>query len=187
MDNATWALARMNMFLHDHPTAEIWRGNTLSNPHWGEPDGLKRFDFAVANPPFSYKSWLNGVNVADDEFGRFGVRHTPGPQRGLRLPAAHPQIAQEYGQSGRYFAPRRSFRGNTEADIRRNLVRQGYDQGVIGLPPNLFYGTGIPACIIVLDKAGAANGTGIFMIDASRGFVKDGNKNRLRAGTFTRL
>ncbi|WP_206669451.1 N-6 DNA methylase, partial [Brucella sp. 10RB9214] len=73
------------------------------------------------------------------------------------------------------------FRGNAEADIRRNLVRQGYIKGIIGLPANLFYGTGIPACIIVIDKSTAGPERPIFMIDASKGFVKDGNKNRLRA------
>ena len=65
--------------------------------------------------------------------------------------------------------------------IRRNIVRRGYIKGIIGLPANLFYGTGIPACIIVLDKENAAARKGIFMIDASKGFIKDGNKNRLRA------
>jgi type I restriction-modification system DNA methylase subunit len=82
------------------------------------------------------------------------------------------------------------FRGNAEARIRENLLKQGYIKGIIGLPANLFYGTGIPACIIVIDKEDAqlrafnANGEsqqGIFMIDASKGFIKDGNKNRLRA------
>ena len=81
-----------------------------------------------------------------------------------------------------------------EAAIRKNLVQRGYIQGIIGLPPNLFYGTGIPACIIVLDKENAAARKGIFMIDASKGFMKDGNKNRLReqdihkiVDAFTRL
>ena len=73
------------------------------------------------------------------------------------------------------------FRGGAEADIRKNIVRRGYIKGIIGLPANLFYGTGIPACIIVLDKENAAARKGIFMIDASKGFIKDGNKNRLRA------
>ena len=73
------------------------------------------------------------------------------------------------------------FRGNAEADIRRNLVRKGYIKGIIGLPANLFYGTGIPACIVVLDKQDAQARKGIFMIDASAGFMKDGPKNRLRA------
>ena len=78
-------------------------------------------------------------------------------------------------------AARRLFRGNAEADIRRALIRQGYIKGIIGLPPNLFYGTGIPACIIVLDKEDAHVRKGIFMVDASSGFMKDGPKNRLRA------
>jgi type I restriction enzyme M protein len=73
------------------------------------------------------------------------------------------------------------FRGNREADIRRALIRRGLIKGIIGLPANLFYGTGIPACIVVIDKEHAAARRGIFMIDASKGFLKDGNKNRLRA------
>jgi type I restriction enzyme M protein len=72
------------------------------------------------------------------------------------------------------------FCGNSEAEIRKNIIRKGYIKGIIGLPPNLFYGTGIPACIIVLDKENAANRKGIFIIDASKGFMKDGNKSRLR-------
>ena len=73
------------------------------------------------------------------------------------------------------------FRGGAEGGIRKNLVRRGYIKGVIGLPANLFYGTGIPACIIVLDKENATARKGVYMIDASKGFIKDGNKNRLRA------
>jgi type I restriction enzyme M protein len=73
------------------------------------------------------------------------------------------------------------FHGHKEADIRRNLVRRGLIKGIIGLPPNLFYGTGIPACIVVIDKEHAQARAGIFMVDASRGFIKDGNKNRLRS------
>jgi type I restriction enzyme M protein len=79
------------------------------------------------------------------------------------------------------------FRGNVEADIRRNLVRRGYIKGIIGLPPNLFYGTGIPACIVVVDKEDALARKGIFMIDASQGFMKDGPKNRLRAQDIHRI
>ena len=79
------------------------------------------------------------------------------------------------------------FRGNAEADIRKRILQQGYIKGIIGLPPNLFYGTGIPACIIVIDKAEAATRTGIFMVDASKGFMKDGNKNRLRDQDIHRI
>jgi type I restriction enzyme M protein len=147
MDNATWALARMNMFLHDHPSAEIWRGNTLSNPHrWGETNGLKWFDFAVANPPFSYKSWLNGVNVADDEYGRFQDYGIPPAKNGDYAFLLH--ILKSLNSKGKaaVILPHGVlFRGNTEAGIRRKLVRQGVIKGIIGLPPNLFFGTGIPA------------------------------------------
>ena len=79
------------------------------------------------------------------------------------------------------------FRGNAEATIRRQLVRSGYLRGIIGLPANLFYGTGIPACIVVLDKENAAGRKGVFMVDASRGFKKDGPKNRLREQDIHRI
>ena len=72
------------------------------------------------------------------------------------------------------------FRGNTEAVIRKKLIQRGYIKGIIGLPPNLFYGTSIAACLIVIDKENAENRKDIFMIDAGKGFIKDGNKNRLR-------
>ena len=72
------------------------------------------------------------------------------------------------------------FRGNAEATIRKSIIDKGYIKGIIGLPANLFFGTGIPACIIILDKSDADERKGIFMIDASHDFVKDGSKNRLR-------
>jgi type I restriction enzyme M protein len=79
------------------------------------------------------------------------------------------------------------FRGNAEGEIRRNLIRRGYIKGIIGLPANLFYGTGIPACIVVVDKENAEQRQGIFMMDASAGFMKDGNKNRLREMDIHRI
>ncbi|MEM9998866.1 MAG: type I restriction-modification system subunit M, partial [Bacteroidota bacterium] len=189
MDNATAALARMNMILHDSPTAEIWQDNTLAQPHWTNPDGsLKRFDFAVANPPFSYKSWSNGLDPEHDEFRRFA--YDTGAGTSLLIP---PKKNGDYAFLLHILASLKStgrgavilphgvlFRGNAEATIRTNLVQRGLIKGLIGLPANLFYGTGIPACIVVIDKADAAKRTGLFMIDASRGFIKDGNKNRLR-------
>jgi type I restriction enzyme M protein len=182
MDYSTWVLAKMNMILHDNITAEIWRDNTLSNPYWKEADGsLKRFDFAVANPPFSYKSWSNGVNVTDDEFQRFEYGAPPDKNGDYAFLLHILKSLKSTGKAAVILPHRVLFRGNAEARIRQNLVRQGYIKGIIGLPPNLFYGTGIPACIIVLDKAGAAEQPGLFMVDASRGFMKDGNKNRLRS------
>ncbi len=181
-EQATAALAKMNMVLHNSPSAEIWQDDTLSDPHWRNDQGkLRTFDYAVANPPFSLKSWSNGFNPAKDEFERFeyGV---PPEKNGDYAFLLHIIISLKSTGKGAVILPHGVlFRGNAEAVIRRNLVRQGYIKGIVGLPPNLFYGTGIPACIIVLDKSAAGPEKPIFMIDASKGFVKDGNKNRLRA------
>jgi type I restriction enzyme M protein len=180
-DNATQALAKMNMILHDNPTAEIWQGNTLSEPHWLEEDGsLKLFDFAVANPPFSYKSWSRGFDPENDSFNRFEYGMPPSRNGDYAFLLHLLKSLKSTGKGAIVMPHGVLFRGNAEADIRRNLIRQGVIKGIIGLPPNLFYGTGIPACIIVLEKENAQHRSGIFMIDASRGFIKDGNKNRLR-------
>ncbi|GAB4330543.1 MAG: type I restriction-modification system subunit M [Calditrichia bacterium] len=181
MDVATWALAKMNMFLHGYPTAEIWRGNTLSDPHFKNRDGsLKTFDFAVANPPFSQKNWTSGLDPEHDEFGRFEYGIPPAKNGDYAFLLHLVKSLKSTGKGAIIMPHGVLFRGNREADIRRELVRRGYIKGIIGLPPNLFYGTGIPACIIVIDKEGAPTREGIFMIDASRGYMKDGNKNRLR-------
>lgn len=181
MDVATWALARMNMILHGHPTAEIWRGNTLAAPGFKDKrGGLKTFDFAVANPPFSAKAWSNGLDPEHDEFGRFEYGIPPA-KNGDYAFLLHLIASLKSTGKGAIILPHGVlFRGNKEADIRRNLVQRGLIKGIIGLPANLFYGTGIPACIVVIDKEHAHARAGIFMIDASKGFIKDGNKNRLR-------
>ena len=181
-DNATYALAKMNMYLHGYPTADIWHGNTLAAPYFkNQHNGLKTFDFAVANPPFSDKAWSNGLNPAHDEFGRFeyGV---PPARNGDYAFLLHFIASLNSKGKGAIILPHGVlFRGNKEADIRRKLIQRGVIKGIIGLPANLFYGTGIPACILVIDKENAGVRTGIFMINASKGFLKDGNKNRLRA------
>lgn len=182
MDVATRALAVMNMWLHGNPEAEIWRDNTISTPHFLNPDGgLKTFDFAVANPPFSSKSWSNGVNPEHDIFGRFEGFGIPPKKNGDYAFLLHLIKSLKSTGKGAMILPHGVlFRGNVEAEIRKNLVRRGLIKAVIGLPPNLFYGTGIPACIVVVDKENAESRKGIFMLDASNGFYKDGNKNRLR-------
>ncbi len=182
MDNATAALAKMNMILHDCPTADIWKDNVLSSPHFKERNGhLKTFDFVVANPPFSFKSWTTGFNPANDEYGRFEFGVPPMKNGDFAFLLHILTTLKSTGKAAVNLPHGVLFRGNTEADIRREIVRRGYIKGIIGLPANLFYGTGIPACIIVLDKESAAGRKGIFMIDASKGFIKDGNKNRLRS------
>jgi type I restriction enzyme M protein len=181
-DNATAALAKMNMILHNCPTAEIWKDNSLSNPHFKQADNrLKTCDFVVANPPFSTKAWSNGFNPWQDEFGRFPYGIPPA-KNGDYAFLLHILAALKSTGKGAVILPHGVlFRGNAEGAIRQQIVKQGFIKGIIGLPANLFYGTGIPACIIVLDKENAAARKGIFMIDASKGFIKDGNKNRLRA------
>ena len=182
MDNATWGLARMNMILHGHPTADLWRGNTLAAPHFKSADGgLKTFDFAVANPPFSSKAWSNGLNPDNDEFHRFEYGIPPAKNGDYAFLLHLIRSLKSKGKGAIILPHGVLFRGNKEADIRRNLIQRGLIKGIIGLPANLFFGTGIPACILVIDKENAHARTGIFMIDASRGFIKDGNKNRLRA------
>ena len=181
-DNATYALARMNMFLHDNPTADIWHGNTLSVPYFkNQRNGLKTFDFAVANPPFSDKAWSNGLNPVHDEFRRFEYGVPPAKNGDYAFLLHFIASLNSRGKGAIILPHGVLFRGNKEADIRRNLIKHKFIKGIIGLPANLFYGTGIPACIIVIDKENAKHRTGIFMIDASKGFLKDGNKNRLRA------
>ncbi len=181
-DNATAALAKMNMILHNYPTAEIKQDNTLATPLFLNDDkSLKTFDYVVANPPFSYKSWSNGLHPQDDVYGRFKGFGIPPEKNGDYAFLLHIIRSLKSNGKGAVILPHGVlFRGGSEAEIRANLIKRGYIKGIIGLPANLFYGTGIPACIIVIDKENAASRKGIFMIDASKGFVKDGNKNRLR-------
>ncbi len=180
-DNATAALAKMNMILHGNPTAEIHKDNTLSKPFFKNNDGsLKTFDYVVANPPFSTKAWSNGFDPANDEFNRFEDGIPPAKNGDYAFFLHIIRSLKSTGKGAVILPHGVLFRGNAEANIRRNIIKKGYIKGIIGLPANLFYGTGIPACIIVIDKEHAQSRKGVFMIDASKGFVKDGNKNRLR-------
>ncbi len=181
-DAATSTLARMNMILHNNPIAVIEQGNTLTVPKFKEGGTLKTFDYVVANPPFSDKRWSTGIDPAKDEFDRFKPFGVPPTKQGDYAYLLHIVRSLRSTGKGACILPHGVlFRGNAEADIRRALVRKGYIKGIIGLPANLFYGTGIPACIIVVDKQDAHARKGMFMIDASAGYMKDGPKNRLRA------
>lgn len=178
-DNATWALSKMNMILHGNEIADIRKGDTITSPQFTKDDELETFDFVVANPPFSVKSWSNGL---ENEFGRFTDYGRPPEKNGDYAFLLHVLKSMKSTGKAAVILPHGVlFRGNKEADIRKRLLKQGFIKGIIGLPANLFYGTGIPACIIILDKENAAARTGVFMIDASKGFIKDGNKNRLRS------
>lgn len=178
-DVSTASLARMNMILHNNETAEISTGNTIAAPAFLKDGQLRTFDFAVANPPFSSKNWTNGIKPEKNGDYAFLLHLI----KSLK-PTGKGAIILPHGVL---------FRGNAEAKIRAELLKQGLIKGIIGLPANLFYGTGIPACIIVIDKEHAqtaqfandektevVSGGNVFMIDASKYFIKDGNKNRLR-------
>lgn len=186
-DVTTAGLARMNMILHDFPTANILSGNTLAAPKFKDGEHLRTYDYVVANPPFSDKAWSTGLMPGLDPFQRF-VWGIPPAKQGDYAYLLHIIRSLKSTGKGACILPHGVlFRGNAEAVIRKALVQSGYLKGVIGLPANLFYGTGIPACILVLDKENATARKGIFMIDASKGFKKDGNKNRLREQDIHRI
>jgi type I restriction enzyme M protein len=180
-DATTAGLARMNMILHNNPEALIAQGNTLTDPKFKD-NTLKSFDYVIANPPFSDKRWSTGLDPLNDPYDRFKSFGVPPNKQGDYAYLLHIVRSLKSNGKGACILPHGVlFRGNAEADIRRSLIRKGYIKGIIGLPANLFYGTGIPACIVVIDKEDAHARKGIFMIDASTGFMKDGPKNRLRA------
>lgn len=202
-DGSTAGLAQMNLILHDYAGAVIHPGqSTLAAPFFRESDALKTFDYVVANPPFSDKRWSQGMDpnelkpglvLTEDSpdtvnYRRFDGFGAPPPKQGDYAYLLH--IIKSLKPSGKAacILPHGVlFRGNSEAEIRRNLIQRGLIRAIIGLPANLFYGTGIPACIILIDKENAGARRGIFMIDASRGFIKDGPKNRLREMDIHRI
>ena len=190
-DSATAGLAKMNMILHGVIDADIRQGDTINAPQhkdkWG--NNIATFDYIVANPPFSTKSWLKSAQE-NDVYGRWNATIGVPPEkngdyafllhiiRSMNPLTGHGACILPHGVL---------FRGNAEASIRKYIVTQGYIKGIIGLPANLFFGTGIPACIIILDKQEKDNRKGIFMIDAKNGFAKDGAKNRLREQDVRRI
>ncbi|MHB1274184.1 MAG: type I restriction-modification system subunit M [Rhodanobacter sp.] len=181
-DATTAGLARMNMILHDNAEAQVVQGNTLTDPKFMDKGVLRTFDYVVANPPFSDKRWSTGLDPEHDPHERFAGFGVPPAKQGDYAYLLHiVRSLKSTGQGACILPHGVLFRGNAEAVIRRNLVRKGYIKGIIGLPANLFYGTGIPACIVLIDKRDAHARKGIFMIDASAGFMKDGPKNRLRS------
>ncbi|HWT83067.1 MAG TPA: N-6 DNA methylase, partial [Candidatus Methylomirabilis sp.] len=187
LDVTTAGLARMNMILHDFPTATILTGNTLAAPKFKDGERLRTYDYVVANPPFSDKTWSTGIIPASDPYQRFAWGEPPKKQGDYAFLLHIIRSMRSTGKGACILPHGVLFRGNAEAVIRQKLVRSGYLKGIIGLPANLFYGTGIPACILVLDKENAPARKGIFMIDASKGFIKDGNKNRLREQDIHRI
>lgn len=189
-DNVTVGLAKMNMILHNDPYATIKQGDTLNDPQYKDDSGnLQTFDFVVANPPFSTKSWLKGAKE-EDQYHRWGSSiGIPPEKNGDYAFLLHIVRSTKQTGCGACILPHGVlFRGNAEAQIRKYLVAEKrYIKGIIGLPANLFFGTGIPACIIIVEKSEAPSRKGVFMIDAKSGFMKDGAKNRLREQDIRRI
>ena len=177
---STWALAKMNMFLHGEDNHRIEWGDTIRNPKLLDGnDRLKHFDVVVANPPFSLDKWGHDVAEAD-KFGRFR-RALPPRTKGDYAFILH-MVETMKPKTGRMavVAPHGVlFRGSSEGVIRQKLIEENLLDCVIGLPEKLFYGTGIPACIMILKKAKADKN--VLFIDASRAFKSGKNQNQLTA------
>lgn len=179
----TAGLAQMNMILHNNAGVNISKGqSTISSPLFLNENGtLMQFDYAVSNPPFSSKNWTDGFNPYQDAFGRFSEFGVPPAKNGDYAFLLHIIHSLKENGKGAIVLPLGIlFRAYAEEEIRKKLISKGYIKGIIGLPLNLFYGTSIPACIIVVDKENTKERDSIFIIDASKGYIKDGNKNRLR-------
>jgi type I restriction enzyme M protein len=173
----THSLCRMNMYLHEINDAKIAWGDTISNPLHLEFDHLMQFDCVVANPPFSLDKW--GADVAEhDAFNRFDNYAIPPKSKGDFAFVIH--MIQSLNDNGRMCVVLPHgvlFRGSSEGKIRQKLIDNNLLDAVIGLPANLFFGTSIPACILVFKKNRQHNN--VIFIDASREFEKNKNQNRL--------
>jgi type I restriction enzyme M protein len=177
-NGSTWALGKMNMFLHGIDNARIEWGNSLVNPKLLAGDQLMTFDIVVANPPFSLDKW-GADDAADDKYKRFH-RGIPPKSKGDYAFITHmiETMAQETGRVGVIVPHGVLFRGSSEGRIRQKLVEENLLHAVIGLPPNLFFGTGIPAAILVFKKKRPF--TDVLFIDAAGHFEKGKNQNKLR-------
>ncbi len=181
LDSTTAALAKLNMLLHGIVTAQIKVGDTLNSPKFTTGGMLETFDVCVANPPFSKKNWLD-TGGESDEYHRWSASLLPPYKCGDFAFLLHiiASMKEDTGRGACILPHGVLFRGYAEHEIRKSIVKNRYIKGIIGLPSNLFFGTPIPACIIILDKADRDKRRGIFMINAENGFIKDGSKNRLR-------
>ncbi len=176
----TWAICKMNMLLHGLPDARIEKGDTIRDPQLVEEAGLLLYDRVIANPPFSLDEW--GRDVAEsDGYGRFRFGVPPRTKGDLAFVQHMVAVLNAAGRVGVVMPHGVLFRGSAEGKIRQGLLQEDLFEAVIGLPPNLFYGTGIPASILVLNRDKPAERKGkVLFIDASAEFEEGSNQNRLR-------
>ncbi|MDD2236184.1 MAG: type I restriction-modification system subunit M [Kiritimatiellae bacterium] len=181
MNGSTWALCKMNMFLHEVDAARIEWEDTIRHPQLVENNALMKFDIVIANPPFSLDKWGQEI-AATDQYARFS-RGIPPISKGDWAFISH-MIATAIEGKGRVgvVVPHGVlFRGGQEGRIREAVIRENLLSGVIGLPGNLFYGAGIPAALLIFDKARkTGKKDSVFFIDASREFEQGTNQNKLR-------
>ena len=185
LNGGTWALCRMNMFLHGIDSARIERGDTIRNPRLVEDDRLMKFNVVIANPPFSLDKWGH-EEAGHDRFHRFH-RGLPPRSKGDYAFITHmiETTTPDDGRVGVVVPHGVLFRGQSEGKIRRRLIEDNLLDGVVGLPSNLFFGTGIPAALVIFNRGKKDNG--IFFIDASRDFEAGKNQNRLRPEDIERI
>lgn len=198
-DLATIGMARMSMIIHGVEDPDLRHGDTLNSPlHTKIVNGkevLDSFDYVVANPPFSQKNWMKAIKEKDtfkrwgnDKEGEGNYAKCPPPMCGDYAFLLHIIESMKSDGHAVCIMPHGVlFRGNVEADIRKYIIKKRIISGIIGLPTNTFFGTSIGGCIIVLDKQHASTSSGIFMIDAKDGYIKDGAKNRLREEDIKRI
>ncbi len=180
----TWALSKMNMFLHGMDSADIQWGDTINNPKLIEGDALMKFDIVVANPPFSLDKW--GAEDAEaDRFKRF-LRGVPPKSKGDYAFILHMiETALPTGRVGVIVPHGVLFRGSAEGRIREQLIKENMLEAVVGLPSNLFFGTGIPAAILIFNKAKKQDK--VIFIDASKHYQDGKKQNKLRDEDLERI
>lgn len=178
LNGSTWALARMNMFLHEMDNANIEWGDSLNNPKLKEGDTLMKFDIIVQNPPFSLDKW-GAEDASADRYNRFHRGIPPKSKGDYAFITNLIETLNEHGRGGIILPHGVLFRGSSEGKIRQQLIEENLLKAVVGLPANLFFGTGIPATILIFDKNKGKN-TDVLFIDASNDFENGKNQNRLR-------
>ncbi len=183
----TWSICKMNILLHGLVDARIEKGDTIRDPKLVEHGELMLFDRVIANPPFSLKDW--GREVAEhDAYGRFPYGLPPKSYGDLAFVQHMVASLNITGRLGVVMPHGILFRGNSEQHIRQGLLEQNLIDAVIGLPPNLFYGTGIPASILIIQKSRpASHQNRVLFIDGSRDFQAGKNQNSLRPEDIAKI
>src|SRR3989339_734973 len=178
----TYAIAKINMFLHGLDSADIQRGDTLADPKFLNPDGsLKIFDICVANPPYSISEWEDQIFAANKYGILDGYEMPPAKKADYAFVLHMVKSMNENGRAGIVLPHGVLFRGGAEGHIRKQLIKNDLIEAVIALPAKLFYGTGIPAAIVIFNKnKPESHKNKILIIDAEKDYEEGKNQNRLR-------